>query len=303
MKHILTFFLLLVFGCTVFAQVSLGTTSPAASAALELSSSDQGFLPPRMRKTRLDAISSPSEGLLIYCLNCLPKGIYYFNGIEFVHISTNSASGAVSTDVVSLTGRTWMDRNLGAIHIASSSSDFESYGNLYQWGRASDGHEVINWTRSTGSDGAEQSRETATIAATATPGHDDFILAPSGDNNWTNYDPPGDNPGLWESGVNDPCPVGYYVPTESDFEAEILTWPSLDSNGALSNVLRLPLAGARNYTGGQLISTNQIGYYWTSNVSPGANSITSRFLFFNSDNATISGTRRALGAAVRCIKN
>lgn len=42
------------------------TTSPAASALLELSSTTQGFLPPRMTSTQRDAISSPAAGLIIY---------------------------------------------------------------------------------------------------------------------------------------------------------------------------------------------------------------------------------------------
>lgn len=39
------------------------------------------------------------------------------------------------------TGHTWMDRNLGASRAATSSTDTEAYGDLYQWGRAADGHQ------------------------------------------------------------------------------------------------------------------------------------------------------------------
>jgi hypothetical protein len=34
-----------------------------------------------------------------------------------------------------------MDRNLGAARVATSSTDEEAYGDLYQWGRGTDGHE------------------------------------------------------------------------------------------------------------------------------------------------------------------
>jgi len=34
-----------------------------------------------------------------------------------------------------------MDRNLGASRVATSSTDSAAYGDLYQWGRATDGHE------------------------------------------------------------------------------------------------------------------------------------------------------------------
>jgi len=33
-----------------------------------------------------------------------------------------------------------MDRNLGATQVATSSTDENSYGDLYQWGRRADGH-------------------------------------------------------------------------------------------------------------------------------------------------------------------
>ena len=38
-----------------------------------------------------------------------------------------------------ITGRTWMDRNLGASQVATSYTDELAYGDLYQWGRLSDG--------------------------------------------------------------------------------------------------------------------------------------------------------------------
>ena len=44
-------------------------------------------------------------------------------------------------EVKSLTGKIWMDRNLGATQVAQSSSDKASYGYLFQWGRSSDGHQ------------------------------------------------------------------------------------------------------------------------------------------------------------------
>jgi hypothetical protein len=39
------------------------------------------------------------------------------------------------------TQKIWLDRNLGATQIATSSTDTNSYGDLYQWGRPFDGHQ------------------------------------------------------------------------------------------------------------------------------------------------------------------
>ncbi len=51
-------------------QVSIGTTSPDASAKVEVVSTTQGFLPPRMTSTQRDAIASPVAGLSLYCSDC-----------------------------------------------------------------------------------------------------------------------------------------------------------------------------------------------------------------------------------------
>ena len=40
-----------------------------------------------------------------------------------------------------ITGRTWMDRNLGATRAATSPTDEEAYGSFFQWGRFADGHQ------------------------------------------------------------------------------------------------------------------------------------------------------------------
>lgn len=47
-------------------RLSVGTNTPNASSILDLSSTTQGFLPPRMTATQAEAISSPAEGLMIY---------------------------------------------------------------------------------------------------------------------------------------------------------------------------------------------------------------------------------------------
>ena len=48
------------------SRVSIGTNTQPASAILTLSSTDKGFLPPRMTGSQAEAIASPAEGLIIY---------------------------------------------------------------------------------------------------------------------------------------------------------------------------------------------------------------------------------------------
>jgi hypothetical protein len=64
---------------TAAGGVGLGTSAPAASAALEVSSTTRGVLPPRMTSDQISAIANPAEGLMVYntTLQCL---VYYKNG-------------------------------------------------------------------------------------------------------------------------------------------------------------------------------------------------------------------------------
>ncbi len=60
---------LLFFGLFVLlghAQTGIGTTTPDASAKLDITSTSKGFLIPRMTTVQRSAISSPANGLLVY---------------------------------------------------------------------------------------------------------------------------------------------------------------------------------------------------------------------------------------------
>jgi uncharacterized protein (TIGR02145 family) len=63
---ILTALLLFIVATFTQAQVGVGTSSPHASAKLEVSSTTKGFLPPRMTTTERNAITSPATGLVIF---------------------------------------------------------------------------------------------------------------------------------------------------------------------------------------------------------------------------------------------
>jgi hypothetical protein len=51
-------------------NVGIGTTTPASTSILELSSTSKGLLPPRMTNTQKNNIVSPATGLTIYCTDC-----------------------------------------------------------------------------------------------------------------------------------------------------------------------------------------------------------------------------------------
>ncbi len=79
----------------VWAQVGIGTTTPNASAMLDITSTTQGLLAPRMTTIEKNAIASPANGLLVFDTD---ENIFYFyNGVSWVKIiaenSTNDYTG------------------------------------------------------------------------------------------------------------------------------------------------------------------------------------------------------------------
>lgn len=78
--------------CQSNAQVGIGTNAPDPSAVLELKSTTQGFLLPRMTEVQMEAIATPVEGLTVYCLDCSPKGLYIHSGGAFESVITQLPS-------------------------------------------------------------------------------------------------------------------------------------------------------------------------------------------------------------------
>ncbi len=70
MKNIFTLLAAVLLTATTYAQVGIGTTTPAASAALDITSTTKGLLIPRMTAAQRDAIISPTQGLIIFCSDC-----------------------------------------------------------------------------------------------------------------------------------------------------------------------------------------------------------------------------------------
>jgi len=98
MKKVL-FFLLFV-SQAAFAQTGIGTTTPNASAKLDVFATDRGFLPPRVALTAANAFtpitgtSSAAAGLLVYntatagtAPNNVIPGYYYWNGTSWIQIA------------------------------------------------------------------------------------------------------------------------------------------------------------------------------------------------------------------------
>jgi len=295
---------------TTFAQVVIGTTTPNGSAALDITSTTSGLLPPRMTEAQRNVISTPAAGLIVYCTDCGANGeLQLFNGTSWVNMVGDAAAagpvtfsfnGLTYQEVTSsTTGEIWLDRNLGATQVATSSTDAASYGDLYQWGRNTDGHQI---------------RGSSIAGGPVTSGSEGTNFITNGGGDWLSSSPQDDT--RWNSGTevapvkvtaNDPCPSGFRVPTETEIEAERNNggtgfWGtgSAQNNalGAFNSALKLPVAGYRDSSTGDLTTVDSYGYYWSSTVS-GADA---RYLHFGSSSANADADYRAGSFSVRCIK-
>lgn len=371
MRKILLSVSLIAVCLTTYAQVGIGTNAPSASAALEVNSKTQGFLMPRMRKAQMEAIKAPAEGLMVYCLDCTPKGFHVYNGRGFINANTGEyldgpdkiaaivaastvpaaggtpsladlaaahvtnatgnqaayeeaiaraspvpttlrelqgiidsenfclsvlSSSVAVTVVVPVknpkTGRVWMDRNLGASRAATSSTDEAAYGDLYQWGRKKDGHQL---------------RRSCSVTGPVTAGSEGYKFVGNPLNNGYNWLITRDDK-RWNLGdvntiiksANDPCPDGYRVPSRKELDNERQSWKSNDAAGAFASPLKWPLAGYRSRGGGSEphISLGTRSIYW-SNENTSTSGAT---LEFNHLNSKMAGYSRAYGFSVRCIK-
>jgi hypothetical protein len=68
--------------------VGIGTSTPEATAALDITSTTKGFLPPRMTETEMLAITTPVEGLMVY--NTSAKLPLYYNGTMWCKTDGNN---------------------------------------------------------------------------------------------------------------------------------------------------------------------------------------------------------------------
>ena len=86
---------------TAAAQVGIGTTSPAASSALDVESTTGGFIAPRMTTAERTAIASPATGLLVFQTDGT-GGFYYYTGSAWVNLSTFPVNLASTADVTGI---------------------------------------------------------------------------------------------------------------------------------------------------------------------------------------------------------
>lgn len=151
MKKLLLFIVTLLFSAGIYAQTGIGTTTPNASAKLEVAATDKGFLLPRMTAAQRVAIASPANGLLVYQTDDVP-GFYVNTGssgtpvwtritMEWVRLGNDISytAGNIST-TGAITGG-----NSNTSSISGFSANVTSISNSYNLS-ASDNGKIIQST-------------------------------------------------------------------------------------------------------------------------------------------------------------
>lgn len=224
-------------------------------------------------------------------------------------------SGTISTCIVfnglkycpatsPYTGKLWLDRNLGASEVCTSPDDAQCFGDYYQWGRYSDGHEKANSSTTTSrldiSNSPLDTNSSFVVLVSSTPPLDWAINDDNGNIRKT----------FWElSDGTSVCPQGFRVPTALEVNAE-LTASGADignNSDAFNSFLKLPSAGYRNYleNNNTVADANTTGALWTTDT-PAVDLNSDRAVAFEYNTTAVTpdfNASRITGRAVRCISN
>ncbi len=218
--------------------------------------------------------------------------LMFCDGAQWTAVQLQGSSGSYGT--ISYQGLVWLDRNLGAQRVATDLHDASAFGDLYQWGRPADGHQM----RTSGT--------TTELSFVDIPGHNKFITTQEMLWDWRQTP----NSNLWspDTGQNNPCPSGFRLPTLS--EMQVLE--QQDPNEVVE-ILHLASAGIRSGYDGeiyQMPDDNIETCFWTSTPGGMDNKSTMGYFvhgFVNGDNIQVYGdlfdVPRAEGCSVRCVQD
>lgn len=193
--------------------------------------------------------------------------------------------GAVVSPV---TKRVWLDRNLGASQVCTAHDDAACYGDYYQWGRETDGHEKSTsaTTKTQATDIINAGSEYVTWIDWTTADSDGALRAA----NWSKTD------------GTSICPVGYRVPTIEElsyetaaFEGDTEVYYNLK---AFNSFLKLPSAGIR-YSG-DLSEQGKGGVVWSSTRAGNSNAF---YYYFFAGTASTYEKGFTQANSIRCIKD
>jgi hypothetical protein len=341
MKRSLFFIaLLLLVTRELFAQVGINTTGapPDASAGLDVSFTNKGFLPPRVALTAINSaapVTAPAVGLLVYNTavagtspNNVAPGYYSWNGTKWFPVA--DPPGANLGDMQYWNGAQWVNVPAGSNgqvltfygiptwqtspcglsklvnHVAGSVAPVNKtviYGTVNNI----PGEPTKCWI--TSNLGADHQATAVNDATEASAGwYWQFNRKQGYKHDGSNRTPNTPwsyiNENLdWQT-TNDPCTnelgPGWRIPTYTE-------WANVDASGSWTNWngpwnsgLKLHAAGYLYSNDGSLYGRGSSGYYWSS-TQIGAYG--GWYLGFGSGDSNMYGDNKAGGFSVRCVRD
>ncbi|MBL1221403.1 T9SS type A sorting domain-containing protein [Chryseobacterium sp. L7] len=193
-------------------------------------------------------------------------------------------------------GNIWLQQNLGSSGVATSLGDDTSYGDLFQWGRWDDGHQLRN---------SATAAPTSPNSPDGLAGSNAFIIGSASwwdvfasTDKWTATSPAN----ISGTVGADPCRAlgqGWKMPSQAEWAGIVSSENIANPGTAYNSRLKLPASGYRSSSSGALTFTGQRGYFWSSDTS----GLGGKYLYIGSTIANPSaGAMRGQGSAVRCIK-
>ncbi|SEH42397.1 T9SS type A sorting domain-containing protein [Chryseobacterium culicis] len=194
-------------------------------------------------------------------------------------------------------GKIWLQQNLGSAQVASSVSDANSYGDLFQWGRWDDGHQLRN-SQVVQAPSPNTPEGTGTTAGGYIAGSPAWWAGFSGGDTWNGASIADVNASV---GV-DPCKAigpDWKMPSQTDWATLVSSEGIANPATAYNSHLKLPAGGFRSSSDGNFTYVGQRGYFWSSDTSSSGG----KYLYIGTTIANPSaGAMRGQGASVRCIK-
>lgn len=218
---------------------------------------------------------------------------FMYNGQSVTHTSVRAADGKI-----------WLQQNLGATQVATTATDAASYGDLFQWGRWADGHQLrtsINQQVTTLSNNTP-----AGIA----PGNANFLRNTVQPLWWggSATTTPAGNPQIsdtWAAGAptatngTDPCSAlgaGWRMPTKLEWDAVRTAESITNLATGFSSNLKLPYSGYRNGANGSIQGVGNANLYWS------ATNKDAQYPYAVYNGGSVDYWQRAYASTCRCVK-
>jgi len=218
---------------------------------------------------------------------------FTYNGQSVSHTSVRAADGKI-----------WLQQNLGATQVAATATDAASYGDLFQWGRWADGHQLRT------SINQQVTTLTNNTPAGIAPGNANFLR--------NNVQPlwwggsatttPAGNPqasDTWGPGAptatngTDPCSglgAGWRMPTKAEWDAVRTAENITNLASGFSSNLKLPYSGYRNGANGGIQQAGYANFYWT------ATNKDAQYPYAVFNGGSVDYWSRGYAGTCRCIK-